>query len=105
MSEYHEEQWGEMARLSRRIVLVEQMLLRRILALEAEVAALKGQRNPQQSGDQPVYETGTLPQYEQRAEGATQDGRTIYQDAREINWRSPDAAYSAITRIMQRGDL
>jgi len=44
MSEHHEEQWGEMARLSRRIVLVEQMLLRRILALEAEVAALKGQR-------------------------------------------------------------
>ena len=105
MSEHHEEQWGEMARLSRRIVLVEQMLLRRILALEAEVAALKGQRTPQQSGDQPVYETGTLPQYEQRAEGATQDGRTIYEDVRKINWRSPDAAYSAIARSMQRGDV
>ena len=47
MSEHHEEQWGEMARLSRRVVLVEQMLLRRILALEAEVAALKGQEQGQ----------------------------------------------------------
>jgi hypothetical protein len=79
MSEYHEEQWGEMARLSRRIVLVEQMLLRRILALEAEVAALKSAPAAQ-----------------------TQDGRTVYQDAREIEWREDGAALAAIDGIMQR---
>ena len=105
MSERHEEQWGEMAALSKRIINLEQRMLERILALEAEVAALKGQRTPQQSGDQPLYETGTLPQYEQRAEGATQDGRDVYEDAREINWCAPDAAFSAIARIMQRGDV
>jgi hypothetical protein len=105
MSEHNTEVWADMARVSRRIVNLEQRMLERLLALEAEVAALKGQRNPQQSGDQPVYETGTLPQYEQRAEGATQDGRTIYEDVRKINWRSPDAAYSAIARIIQRGDV
>ena len=49
MSEHNTEVWADMERVSRRIVLVEQMLLRRILALEAEVAALKGQRTPQQS--------------------------------------------------------
>ena len=75
MSEHNEEAFGEMARLSRRIVLVEQMLLRRILALEAEVAALTGQ---------------------------PQDTRTVYQDAREINWCAPLAAESAIARIMQK---
>jgi len=77
MSEYHEEQWGEMARLSRRVVLVEQMLLRRILALEAEVKALKGQTQGQAE-------------------------RTIYQDAHEIDWCAPLAAESAIARIMQK---
>jgi len=75
MSEHNEEAYGEMARLSRRIVLVEQMLLRRILALEAEVAALKG-------GAQPA--------------------RPVYEDARKINWCAPDAASSAIARIMDQ---
>ena len=77
MSERHEEQWGEMARLSRRIVLVEQMLLRRILALEAEVATLKGQ-----------------------PEG--QDSREVCPDARSIDWRADGAARAAIDQIVQR---
>jgi len=77
MSEHNEEAYGEMARLSRRIVLVEQMLLRRILALEAEVAALKGQ-----------------------AQG--QPDRAVYQDAQPIDWCAPDAAFSAIARIMTK---
>jgi len=102
MSERHEEVWAENARLSQRIINLEQRMLERILTLENEVAALKGQRTPQQSGDQPLYETGTLPQYEQRAEGATQDGRTVYQDARIIEWREDGAALATIDGIMQR---
>ena len=39
MGEYHEEQWGEMAALSRRMARIEIALTERILALEAEVAA------------------------------------------------------------------
>ena len=34
--------------------------------------------------------------------GGAQPARPVYEDAREINWCSPDAAYSAIARIMQR---
>ena len=73
MSEHNAEVWGEMARLSRRIVLVEQMLLRRILALEAEVATLKGQ-----------------------------DSREVCPDARSIDWRADGAARAAIDQIVQR---
>ena len=75
MSEHNSEVWADMERISRRVVLVEQMLLRRILALEAEVAALKG-------GAQPA--------------------RPVYEDARKINWCAPDAASSAIARIMDQ---
>jgi len=75
MSEHNSEVWADMERISRRVVLVEQMLLRRILALEAEVAALKG-------GAQPA--------------------RPVYEDARKINWCAPDAASSAIARTMDQ---
>ena len=75
MSDHNEEAWGEMARVSRRIALVEQMLLRRILALEAEVAALKGQG---------------------------QASRSVYPDARDINWREGGMAQVAIDEIMKR---
>jgi len=85
MSERHEEQWGEMAALSKRIINLEQRMLERILALEAEVAALKGQRAPQESGDLPLYESGTLPQYERR-----------------LDWREDGAALATIDGIMQR---
>jgi hypothetical protein len=64
-----------MERISRRVVLVEQMLLRRILALEAEVAALKG--------EQPA-------------------SRVVYEDARKTKWREEGAARAAIAEIMQR---
>jgi hypothetical protein len=77
MSEHNTEVWADMERISRRVVLVEQMLLRRILALEAEVKALKGQTQGQAE-------------------------RTIYQDAHEIDWCAPLAAESAIARIMQK---
>jgi len=53
--------------------------------LEAEVAALKGQRAPQESGDLPLYESGTLPQYERR-----------------VDWREDGAALATIDGIMQR---
>jgi hypothetical protein len=75
MSEHNEESWGEMAALSRRIINLEQRMLERILALEAEVAALKGQG---------------------------QGERGVYQDAREIEWREDGAAQVAIDEIMQR---
>ena len=75
MSERHEEQWGEMAALSRRIINLEQRLLERILALEAEVAALKG--------EQPA-------------------SRVVYEDARKTKWREEGAARAAIAEIMQR---
>ncbi len=76
MSEHNEEAWGEMAYLSRRMARIEIALTERILALEAEVAGLKGQ---------------------------PQDARTVYPDAREINWCAPLAAESAIARIMEKG--
>jgi len=75
MSEYHEEQWGEMAALSRRMARIEIALTERILALEAEVAALKG--------EQPA-------------------SRVVYEDARKIEWREDGAARAAIAEIMQR---
>jgi hypothetical protein len=74
MNEHNAEVWQDLARLSRHIVLVEQLLLRRILALENEVATLKGP--------------------------APAD-RDTYPDAHEINWCSPDVAKSTIARIMQ----
>ena len=77
MSEHNTEVWAEMERLSRRMILVEQALLERILALEAEVAALKGQ-----------------------AQG--QPDRAVYQDAQPIDWCAPLAAESAIARIMDK---
>jgi hypothetical protein len=75
MSEHNAEVWGELERLSRRMARIEIALTERILALEAEVAALKGQ--PQ-----------------------GQDSRAAYPDAHEINWCAPLAAESAIARIM-----
>lgn len=75
MSEHNEEAFGEMAALSRRMARIEISLTERILALEAEVAALKGQ---------------------------PQDTRTVYQDARPINWCDDGAAQGAIDLIMQR---
>jgi hypothetical protein len=77
MSDHHEESWGEMAALSRRMARIEIALTERILALEAEVAALKGQ--PQADA-----------------------GRAIYQDARSIEWREDGAAQAAIDVVMQR---
>jgi len=73
----NEESWGEMAALSRRMARIEISLTERILALEAEVAALKGQ-----------------------AQG--QGERTVYPDARTIEWREDGAAAAAIAKIMQR---
>ena len=75
MSEHHQEQWSEMARLSKRIINLEQRMLERILALEVEVAALKG--------EQPA-------------------SRVVYEDARKIEWREDGAARAAIAEIMQR---
>lgn len=77
MSEHNEEVWAEMAVISRRMARIEIALTDRILTLEAEVKALKGQ--PQADAE-----------------------RTIYQDAREIDWCEPLAAESAIARIMER---
>jgi hypothetical protein len=76
MSEHNEEAYGEMAALSRRMARIEISLTERILALEAEVAALRGVQGP--------------------------EARTIYQDAREIEWREDGAAQDAIDVIMQR---
>ena len=70
-----EEAWGEMAALSRRMARIEITLTERILALENEVAALKGQ---------------------------PEAGRTVYPDAQQIDWRDAQAASTAIARIMQR---
>ena len=77
MSEHNEEVGGEMARVSRRIALVEQLLLRRILALEAEVAALKGQEQPDA-------------------------GLADYEEARTIRGWDRGATQAAIDEIMQR---
>jgi hypothetical protein len=77
MSGYHEEQWAEMATLSKRIINLEQRMLERLLALEAEVKALKGQTQAQTE-------------------------RTIYPDARDINWRERGMAKAAIAVIMQK---
>jgi hypothetical protein len=74
MSEHNSEVWADMERISRRIVLVEQMLLRRILALEAEVAVLKGQ---------------------------AQDSRAVYPGAQPIDWRADGAAGRVIEQIMK----
>jgi hypothetical protein len=70
-----------MERLSRRIALQYQELMGHIIALEAEVAALKSSRSD-------ALQQG--------------DPRTVYQDAREIDWCAPLAAESAIARIMQQ---
>jgi hypothetical protein len=78
MSEHNSEVWADLERLSRRMARIEIALTERILALEAEVAALKGQPE-------------------------TQDTRAIYPDAREIDWCAPTAADSAIARIMEKG--
>jgi len=75
MSERHEEVWAENARLSQRIINLEQRMLERILTLENEVAALKG-------GAQPA--------------------RPVYEDAREINWCEEGTAQSVLRKIMQR---
>ncbi len=85
MSEHNAEAWGEMAYLSRRMARIEIALTERIIHLEAEVAALKSSR----SDAQPQADAG----------------RTIYPDAREIDWCAPLAAESAIAKIMQRGDV
>jgi hypothetical protein len=80
MSDHNSEVWGDLERLSRRMARIEIALTERILALEAEVAALKGQ--PQADA-----------------------GRTVYEDARSIEWREDGAARVAIAEIMQRGDV
>uniref|UniRef100_A0A6M3J8R4 Uncharacterized protein n=1 Tax=viral metagenome TaxID=1070528 RepID=A0A6M3J8R4_9ZZZZ len=71
----NEEVWAELERLSRRMARIEIALTERIIHLEAEVAALKGQ---------------------------PQDTRTVYQDARSIEWRDSWAAKTAISEIMRR---
>jgi hypothetical protein len=75
MTGHNEEVWTEMERLSRRMARIEIALTERILTLEAEVAALKGQ---------------------------PQDTRAVYQDARPINWHDSWAAKAAIAEIMQK---
>ena len=75
MSEHHSEVWAALDRLSRRMARIEIALTERILALEAEVAALKG--------EQPA-------------------SRVVYEDARKIEWREDGAARAAIAEIMQR---
>jgi len=91
MSEFNEfttsdsEVWEDLATLSRRIIKLEQRMLERLLALEAEVKALRGQTKPQQSGDLPLYETGTFPQYERR-----------------VDWREEGTAQGTIDVITQR---
>ena len=81
MSEHNSEVWAELERLSRRMARIEISLTERILVLQAEVAALKGQV--------------------QEGAGVSTD-RVIYQDAREIDWCAPTAAGSVIARIMQK---
>lgn len=71
----NEEVWAELTAHSRRMARIEIALTERILALEAEVRALKGE---------------------------TQPGREIYPDARQIEWRDQGAAIEAITRIMDQ---
>lgn len=75
MSDHNGEVWAEFERHSRRMARIEISLTERIIALEAEVRALKGEPEP---------------------------GREVYPDAREIDWCAPTAAASAIARIMQR---
>ena len=75
MSEQHTEVWAELERLSRRIALQEQRMLERILALEEEIKALKGQ---------------------------TPAGRDTYPDGRDINWREGGMARVAISEIMAK---
>lgn len=81
MSERNEEIWAEMERLSRRMALQYQECLTRIFEVEAEVEALKASRSD------------ALPQM---------DARTVYQDARPINWCDDGAAQAAIDEIMDR---
>ena len=75
MSEHNSEVWADLERLSRRMARIEIALTERIIHLEAEVAALKGQ---------------------------PQDTRTVYQDARPINWCDDGAAQEAIAEIMRQ---
>ena len=72
---HNEEIWASMETLSRRMARIEISLTERILALEAEVAALKGQ---------------------------PPDSRNIYPDARDINWREGGMARAAIAEIMRK---
>jgi hypothetical protein len=82
MSEHNEEAFGEMAALSRRMARIEIALTERILALEGEVAVLKASRSD--------------------AQPQGQGERTIYPDARIIEWREDGAALATIDGIMQR---
>lgn len=74
MSEHNSEVWAEFSVISKPMVLVEQRLTERIIALEAEVTALRGEPQP---------------------------GREVYQDAREIDWREQGAAQAPIAAIMK----
>jgi len=76
----NEESWGEMAALSRRMARIEIALTERILSLEAEVKALSSRSDA----------------------GQAQPARTVYEDARIIEWREDGAAQDAIDGIMQR---
>ena len=78
----NEEVWAELERLSRRMARIEIALTERILALEGDVAALKASRSD--------------------AQPHGQGERTIYPDARIIEWREDGAALATIDGIMQR---
>lgn len=71
----NEELWAELTAHSRRMARIEKALTERIITLEAEVRALKGEP------------------------GAT---REVYPDAQPINWRHAGTAGKVIDQIMQK---
>jgi hypothetical protein len=89
MSEHNAEVWAELERLSRRMARIEIALTERILALEAEVKALK-------KAAEPIC-TDLVEQYVEPVETDQE-----WLDANLPDWREDGAGQAAIAEIMQR---